>query len=246
MDRKRGRTLAQTPGGHKIRRGPWSARFAILQRLMGLYGRYIFPRLMDHVMSRAEFQQLRAALLQSARGLVLEIGLGTGLNLPHYPNTISQLQAVDPFPLLPDRLATRRATAPFSIEVSNISAERLPYDDRTFDCVVSTWTLCTIPDPVAALREIRRVLKPDGVFLFLEHGRSDEPKIAAWQDRLNPLQNVIGCGCNLNRKIDRLIAEAGLTITKLDRFAMRSVPRIGGEMYRGTAVATVPKTADGH
>lgn len=203
---------------------------------MGLYGRHIFPRLMDHVMSGAEFQQLRMELLESAGGQVLEIGLGTGLNLPHYPNTVSRLCAVDPFPLLPDRLAARSEAVPFPIEISRISAEHLPHDDRTFDCVVSTWTLCTIPDPVQALREVRRVLKPDGTFLFLEHGRSDEARIAAWQDRLNQLQRVIGCGCNLNRKIDQLIEQAGLTIRQLDRFQMRSVPRLGGEMYRGSAV----------
>ena len=108
----------------------------------------------------------------------------------------------------------------------------LPYDDRSFDCVVSTWTLCTIPDPVKALRETRRVLKPDGVFLFLEHGRSEDEKIAAWQNRLNPVQNIIGCGCNLNRKIDQIIAQAGLKIMTLDRFQMQSVPKLGGEMYR--------------
>ncbi|HSN04200.1 MAG TPA: class I SAM-dependent methyltransferase [Nitrospira sp.] len=211
---------------------------------MGLYSRYIFPRLLDRFMSGTEFQQLRAELLQAAHGQVLEIGLGTGLNLPHYPGSVSQLRAVDPAPLLPARLAERSAAASFPIEVSRISAERLPYEDRTFDCVVSTWTLCTIPDPVAALREIRRVLKPDGTFLFLEHGRSDDPQIACWQDRLNPIQNVVGCGCHLNRRIDRLIAEAGLTITKLDRFTMDSVPRIGGTMYRGTAVVNAPESPD--
>ncbi len=207
---------------------------------MGLYSRHIFPRLMDHVMSGAEFQQLRIELLQAAGGQVLEIGLGTGLNLPHYLNIVSRLCAVDPFPLLPDRLAARSETVPFPIEISRISAETLPFDDQTFDCVVSTWTLCTIPDPMQALREVRRVLKPDGTFLFLEHGRSEEARIAAWQDRLNPLQRVIGCGCNLNRKIDQLIEQAGLTIRQLDRFQMRSVPRLGGEMYRGAAV---PSTA---
>ncbi len=189
-------------------------------------------------MSGAEFQQLRMELLESAGDQVLEIGLGTGLNLPHYPNTVSRLCAVDPFPLLPDRLAARSEAVPFPIEISHISAERLPYDDRTFDCVVSTWTLCTIPDPVTALREVRRVLRADGRFLFLEHGRSDEATIAAWQDRLNPLQRMIGCGCNLNRKIDQLIEQAGLTMQQLERFKMRSVPRLGGEMYRGTAVPT--------
>ena len=112
----------------------------------------------------------------------------------------------------------------------------MPYDDRVFDFVVSTWTLCTIPDPVAALREIRRVLRPDGQFLFAEHGRSDDPRTARWQDRLNPIQNLVACGCNLNRRIDRLVTEAGLTLTHLDRFVLPGIPRLGGEMYRGQAI----------
>jgi ubiquinone/menaquinone biosynthesis C-methylase UbiE len=190
---------------------------------------------MDWVMSGKEFQQLRRLLLQNARGKVLEIGLGTGLNLPHYPEGVSWLHAAEPATLLPERLIQRGKEATFPVEIKRISAETLPFDDRTFDCVVSTWTLCTIPDPVKALREVRRVLKPGGVFLFLEHGRSDDAKIAAWQDRLNPLQNIIGCGCNLNRRIDQLIAEAGLKILNFDRFQMESVPRLGGAMYRGTA-----------
>lgn len=203
---------------------------------MGLYSAYIFPRLMDWVMSGAGFQCLRSEILQSARGEVLEIGLGTGLNLPHYPAGISRLRAVDPAPLLPHRVAERTARALFPIEFSRTGAEQLPYDNRSFDYVVSTWTLCTIPDPVQALREVRRVLKPSGRLLFLEHGRSDDVATATWQDRLNPLQNVIGCGCNLNRQIDRLIKEAGLHIVQLDRFVMEGVPRMGGELYRGVAM----------
>ena len=202
---------------------------------MGLYSTYIFPRLMDWGMSRAGFQRLRSELLQSARGEVLEIGLGTGLNLAHYPAGVLRLRAVDPAPLLPDRVAERSARVPFPVELSQTSAEQLPYEDQSFDCVVSTWTLCTIPDPMQALREVRRVLKPTGQFLFLEHGRSDDARTVIWQDRLNPIQNVIGCGCNLNRPIDRLITEAGLRIVQLDRFAMEGVPRIGGELYRGVA-----------
>jgi len=202
---------------------------------MGLYATQIFPRLMDWVMSGDEFQQLRTLLLEGAHGEVLEIGLGTGLNLPHYPGGVSWLHAVDPAPLLPSRVAQRSASVGFPVQITHVSAETLPFDDQTFDCVVSTWTLCTIPDPVKALREVRRVLKHDGVFLFLEHGRSDDTTLAAWQDRLNPLQRVIGCGCNLNRKIDQLIGQAGLAITKLDRFHMQQVPRLGGEMYRGSA-----------
>jgi ubiquinone/menaquinone biosynthesis C-methylase UbiE len=204
---------------------------------MGLYCKHIFPRLMDHVMRGEEFQRLRTEVLQSVAGEVLEIGIGTGLNLRHYGPNVSRVRAVDPNPMLPARVAERRGGVSFPVEISHHSAERLPYDDRTFDCVVSTWTLCTISAPLRALTEVRRVLRPEGKFLFLEHGRSDDQKIARWQDRLNPVQNIIGCGCNLNRRIDDLIAQAGLTITQLDRFAMQSVPRIGGEMYRGTATS---------
>jgi ubiquinone/menaquinone biosynthesis C-methylase UbiE len=211
---------------------------------MGLYSRHIFPHLMDWVMSGDEFRRLRTLLLQDAQGEVLEIGLGTGLNLPHYPQRISQLHAVDPAPLLPDRIAQRSESVSCPIRIQRVSAEILPFEDRTFDCVVSTWTLCTIPDPVKALQEIRRVLRPTGQFLFLEHGRSDNEKIATWQDRLNPIQRVIGCGCNLNRRIDQLISQAGLTMMKLDRFQMDRIPRLVGEMYRG--VATSPSKSVAH
>jgi ubiquinone/menaquinone biosynthesis C-methylase UbiE len=202
---------------------------------MGLYATQIFPRLMDWVMEGEEFRRLRTELLAPVHGEVLELGIGTGLNLPHYPKTITWFHAVDPANLLPKIVTVRSASQSFPIRIQHVTAESLPYDDRSFDFVVSTWTLCTIPDPVKALREVRRVLKPDGVFLFLEHGRSEDAKIATWQGRLNPLQNIIGCGCNLNRQIDHIIAQAGLKIMTLDRFQMQSVPRLGGAMYKGTA-----------
>lgn len=202
---------------------------------MGWYGKHIFPRLMEWVMGGEEFQKQRSLVLAQAYGTVLEIGFGTGLNLPHYPASLSSLHAIDPAHVLPRKVAERSAAVPFPLEIQRTSAETLPYDDRSFDCVVSTWTLCTIPDPVKALRETVRVLKPDGVFLFLEHGRSEDEKIAAWQNRLNPVQNIIGCGCNLNRKIDHIIARAGLKIMTLDRFQMQNVPKLGGEMFRGSA-----------
>lgn len=209
--------------------------FAILRAEMGLYSHHIFPRLMDWVMAGEEFRRLRTELLAQVHGEVLELGIGTGLNLPHYPKTITWLHAVDPANLLPKIVTERGASQSFPIRIQHVTAESLPYDDRSFDFVVSTWTLCTIPDPVQALREVRRVLKPEGIFLFLEHGRSDDQNIATWQDRLNPIQNIIGCGCHLNRRIDQLIAQAGLKIINLDRFQMESVPRLGGAMYRGTA-----------
>lgn len=202
---------------------------------MGLYSQHIFPRLMDWLMRGEEFQRLRAGLLAHTHGDVLEIGFGTGLNLAHYPPHIAYLSVVDPAILLPRKVRERILTVSFSVQASHVTAETLPYPDGRFDTVVSTWTLCTIPDPVQALREVARVLKPEGTFLFLEHGRSDDPAVATWQSRLNPVQNLIGCGCNLNRPIDRLLAQAGLTIVELDRFVMPHVPRLAGEMYRGTA-----------
>lgn len=202
---------------------------------MGWYGEHIFPHLMEWVMGGEEFQKQRSLVLARANGTVLEIGFGTGLNLPHYPAALSSLHAIDPAHMLPRKIAKRSAAIPFPLQIQRTSAETLPYNARSFNFVVSTWTLCTIPDPVKALREVRRVLKPDGVFLFLEHGRSEDAKVAAWQDRFNPVQNIIGCGCNLNRKIDQIIAQAGLMIMTLDRFQMQSVPRLGGEMYRGAA-----------
>ncbi|MGZ9189658.1 MAG: class I SAM-dependent methyltransferase [Nitrospira sp.] len=201
-----------------------------------MYATYIFPRLMDWVLRSERFQAERRQLLTSAHGIVLEIGFGTGLNLPHYPRAVTALHAVDPSPMLPDRVACRVAQTPFPVHIQWVSAERLPYDDATFDCAVSTFTLCTIPDAVTALREVRRVLKPKGRFLFLEHGRSDDSSIATWQDRLNPLQNWFGCGCNLNRRIDQLVREAGLQLEYVDRYVLPGVPRIGGEIYRGAAL----------
>ena len=200
-----------------------------------MYASYVFPRLMDWVLGGECFQRERQRLLAAAEGIVLEIGLGTGLNLPHYPRTVTVLHAADPSPMLQDRVAARMAQAPFPIHIRHLSAEALPYDDAMFTCVVSTFTLCTIPDPVMALREVRRVLKPDGRFLFLEHGRSNDSNIAKWQDRLNSLENWLACGCNLNRRIDRLVRTAGLDLDSLDRYVLPGLPRIGGEMYRGMA-----------
>lgn len=200
-----------------------------------MYASYIFPRLMDWVLSGERFQRERRHLLSAAEGIVLEIGFGTGLNLPHYPRTVTALHTVDPSSMLRERVADRIALVPFPVHIHFLGAERLPYDDATFDCAVSTFTLCTIPDPVMALHEVRRVLKPDGHFLFLEHGRSDDPDIAKWQDRFNPLENWLGCGCNLNRRIDRLVNTAGLHMQTLDRYVLPGLPRIGGEIYRGMA-----------
>ena len=202
---------------------------------MGLYARHVFPRFMDWALGRPRFQREREQVLAAAGGEVLEIGFGTGLNLRHYPPGVTRLTAIDVADLLPARAGRRIAAAPFSVERVRLTAERLPFPDRRFDCAVSTWTLCSIPDALAALREVRRVLKPGGFFVFLEHGRSDDPRVARWQDIFNPIQRRIGVGCNLNRPIDALVRDAGFAITRLERYVIEGEPRIMAEMYRGTA-----------
>jgi len=204
--------------------------------MMGFYADHVFPRLMDWGMGRRKFRQERQQALAPVQGAVLEIGFGTGLNLPHYPMAVTSLTALDPATLLPKKVARRISEGSLQVELVRLSAEALPFEDGRFDCVVSTWTLCTIPDAVAALREVGRVLKPGGKYVFLEHGRSDDARVARWQDFFNPLQQRLACGCNLNRPIDVLIRQAGLKLENLDRFLMPGIPRIAGEMYRGIAI----------
>lgn len=202
---------------------------------MGLYSAYVFPCLMDWLMRGKEFQRLRSSLLTVVRGDVLEIGFGSGLNLAHYPPAVRRLTAADPARFLPRTVARRAAAVDFPVEIHHNAAEALPFADRRFDWVVSTWTLCSIADPLRALAEVRRLLKPDGRFIFLEHGRCQDERIAAWQDRLNPIQNVLGCGCHLNRRIDRLIEHGGFGLIHLDRFFMTGAPKLVGAMYQGWA-----------
>lgn len=202
---------------------------------MGFYADHVFPHLMELCMGTRKFQEQREQALASVHGNVLEIGFGTGLNLPHYPKTVTWLTALDPAIRLQKTVAQRSAELSFPVQLLHLSAEKLPFEDGRFDCVVSTWTLCTIRDALGALREVQRVLKPGGKFVFLEHGRSDDEKVAKWQDWLNPIQRIIACGCNLNRPIDAFIRQAGLRLDLLDRFQMPGIPRVAGEIYRGVA-----------
>ncbi len=202
---------------------------------MALYSDWIFPHLLEWTLGRKLPMEYRHRVLADARGDVLEIGFGTGLNLSCYPSAVERLTLIDPAKLLSRRVAKRIAAAPMPIEQAYLDAEQLPFDGGRFDTVVSTWTLCTIPDVQAALAEVRRVLKPGGKLLFLEHGRSADPKVARRQDRWNGLQRVIGCGCNLNRPIDELLAAAGLNVDQLERFAMPGTPSLLAEHYLGSA-----------
>lgn len=187
-------------------------------------------------MSRPHLTTQRQRALANVRGEVLELGFGTGLNLPHYPPTVERLTIVDPARMLPRRVEQRITEAGVPIERVHQDAARLPFDRGRFDTVVATWTLCSIDNVDAALREVARVLKPSGRFVFLEHGRSDDPRTARLQDRLNPIwKKTVGAGCNMNRPIDELVRRAGLEIIELDRFLMPKEPRILAETYLGQA-----------
>lgn len=183
---------------------------------MGLGG-WLFACVYDRFTAGAEEAGLRAhreRLLSGARGRVLEIGAGTGANLPFYRNADS-VTVAEPEAAMARRLARRVHEQPRAIEMLHAPAERLPVSDAQFDTVVSTLVLCTVPDQAVALREVRRVLKPGGTLLFLEHVRAEDPGLAAWQDRLNGVNRIIAGGCNCNRATVAAIAAAGFTITSL-------------------------------
>jgi len=203
---------------------------------MGLYSKYIFPLFMDWSLGSAVVTQQRSRALSEARGEVLEIGFGTGLNLGHYPDAVTKLAVLDVENAGLARIKERIARAKMPIEQFHLDASnRLPFADNQFDSVVSTFTLCSIRDLSPALAEIRRVLRPEGNYLFFEHGRSDDNSVATKQDRFNPIQKIIGAGCNINRPIDKLVRDSGMKIIAMDRFCLADVPRIMGEIYRGVA-----------
>lgn len=202
---------------------------------MGLYSNYIFPRILNNFMSSGQFKKQRDLLLSSVSGDILEIGFGTGLNLEFYPDHVRKITAIDPN-------AGMNAVAQRNIRNSNIevdckilSGENLPIEDQSFDSVVCTWTLCSIPDAARALREVKRVLRPGGRFFFVEHGLAPDPAVQKWQHRLTPIQKVIGDGCHLDRPIDRMIQGEGFSLSDLETFYMPKAPRFAGYMFRGIA-----------
>lgn len=205
---------------------------------MGFYVDRILPHCIDWVMSAERFSLLRKKYLEGVAGRVLEVGFGTGLNLPHYTQNVTHLIALDPS-LLSRRLAAQRIQdAPFPIEFVELEGNRIALPDHSVDAVVSAWTVCTIPDPIFALQEIRRVLKPEGKYHFLEHGLSPERRIARLQNLWNPIQKMIGGGCHVNREIDQFVLAAGLRITEQENFYMDD-PKLLAYMYRGVAVPGV-------
>lgn len=182
------------------------------------------------------FTEERLKLLRSAHGKVLEIGFGTGLNLPHYPRQVEELAVIDPNVGMSPKAFKRIGQSTFTVRHHSLEAESLPFSSDLFDFVISTWTLCSIADVERALFEVRRVLKPGGLFLFVEHGVSPDPFVRKWQHRLTPLQRVIGDGCHLNRDIPKLVRGSGLQLLDVAAFYKQNLPRIGAYFYRGCAV----------
>lgn len=202
---------------------------------MGLYERCILPHLLNLAMTTEGVRNERARCLADVNGRVLEVGFGSGLNLPFYSSGVTKVVGIDPSATSAKLARARIAAAPFPVEVVGLSAETIPVADASFDSVVSTFTLCTIPDPVRALSEMRRVLRPGGRLFFVEHGLSDDARVQRWQQRLDGVQQVVFGGCHLNRSISTLIAQAGFEVTQLEHAYMKGAPRFAGFLYRGQA-----------
>ena len=202
---------------------------------MGWYGRILFPRLLELAMSDPTYENYRRQLLTQARGSILEIGFGTGLNLPCYPDFVSEITAIDVNPGMSPLAQRRIQNSGIRVNLHVLDAQHLPFDSQSFDTVVSTWTLCSIVNLSSALQEIRRVLKQDGCFLFLEHGLHPSPKIQMWQRRLDPIQKVLADGCQLSRPMDRLIQAEGFEIDHLETFEASKTPAFLGYFYQGSA-----------
>jgi len=202
---------------------------------MGVWGNHVLPRLVDRVLGTPEVNARRALVCAGLRGRVLEIGFGSGLNVAHYPGPVAEVLAVEPSDLAWRMAQPRIAASGRTVHRAGLDGEQLAVDDESVDAVLSTYTLCTIPDADAALTEIRRVLKPDGALHFLEHGLAPQPSVQQWQHRLQPIQFRLAGGCHLARPIDVLIKNSGLKIANLD-LRYGSGPRWFSYLYRGRAI----------
>jgi ubiquinone/menaquinone biosynthesis C-methylase UbiE len=202
---------------------------------VGFYSSLVFPRLCDLLLNRPLVAQQRQELLAHAHGQILEIGFGTGLNLPHYPAHVGKITTVDPNRGM-HRLAQQRVKqSRVEVDQRLLSGEQLPFEESQFDCAVSTFSLCSIADVGRALSEVFRVLKPGGKLLFLEHGLSPEPKVQKWQRRLNWLERRLADGCHLDRDFKSMMETQPFSSVDVVEFYMEAMPKTHGYIYRGLA-----------
>lgn len=201
---------------------------------MSFYCRHVLPHLISFAMSSKDLVPYRRRIISAAQGRVLEIGIGSGLNIPFYTGGVAEIIGLDPSPTLLGMARRRGRQTGLRLDLIGASAEAIPLDDNSVDTVVMTWTICSVRDPRRTLGEIRRVLKPAGALLFVEHGAAPEPSVAAWQNRLTPFWKRIAGGCHLNRDVANLLEKAGFTVPDLATGYMRG-PRIATFMYEGRA-----------
>ncbi len=185
---------------------------------MGFYNRFVLPRFIDTVCGIADTEKQRRKIVPAAEGIVVEVGIGSGLNLPIYcPTRVSKVIGVDPDGHIWKRALDRREAVPFRVDRIGVSGEEIPLDSKSADTVVVTYSLCTIPDPVKALTEMRRILKPGGRLLFAEHGESPDANVRKWQRRLDPVWKRIAGGCHAGRPILSYFDQAGWTLDRMDQ-----------------------------
>lgn len=201
---------------------------------MGFYDDQVLPRVIDVMLGSKGMGKLRRRALEGLQGTVVELGFGSGTNVPYYPDAVERVYAVDPARLGRKLAAKRLAASSVPVEFVGLDGAAIPLADASVDSALSTWTLCTIPDVDTALREVRRVLRPGGRLLFLEHGLSDDPKVARRQHRFDGIQQRVAGGCHLDRDITSLISASGLEVEHVDTFTIAG-PKIMSYMYAGAA-----------
>lgn len=204
---------------------------------MGVYAEHVVPRIVNVACGLRELKPLRERACAGLRGRVVEIGFGSGLNVPFYPAGVEKVDAVEPADLGWRLAGERLAAATVPVERAGLDGQALPFPDDSFDCALSTWTMCTIPDIAAALAEMRRVLAPGGTLHFVEHGLAPDENVRVWQNRLNPVQKRLFGGCHLNRDIRGLVTDAGFEIRDADSFYGEHGPRFLVAQTLGVAVS---------
>ena len=203
---------------------------------MGFYERRILPKLIDKACGTGPTTRQRQKVVPQAHGRVLEIGMGSGLNLPHYDvSRVEMVFGLEPAAEMRVLAAERVQQVPFEVEFIDLPGEQIPLEDDSVDTVLTTFTLCTIPDAEQALEGMRRVLKPGGTMLFCEHGLAPDEGVARWQNRINPLWKRIGGGCNLNRRIFDMVEATGFRLDTVEQMYLPGTPRVFGYNYFGSA-----------